>query len=68
MIGIISHGSLALVGPDDGDHLAFADWLADNVGDEALFWGDALVVEPRYLDGIVGELEADGFQVVQGAV
>lgn len=65
MIGVINHGSVALVGPDDEDQLLFAEWLIDNVGDEALFWGDALVVEPRYVSDLVAGLTEAGF-VVEG--
>jgi hypothetical protein len=63
MITFADHGSLVLVAPDDDDHLSFADWLADNIGPDALFWGDALVVEPRYVAALIEGLEAVGFEV-----
>jgi hypothetical protein len=64
MINVCNNGSLVLVEPDEGDHLAFADWLIDNVGDDALFWGDALVVEPRFVQDLIDGLESDGFEVM----
>lgn len=63
MIGIVNHGSIVLVGPTAEDHLPFADWLSENVGDEVTFWGDSLVVEPRYVDSIIAGLEEAGFEV-----
>lgn len=63
MISVCNHGSLVLVEPDERDHLAFADWLIDNVGDDVTFWGNALVVEPRYAQDLIDGLELDGFEV-----
>ena len=44
------HGSIALVKPLDDDA---RQWLLDNVSDDAQWWAGALVVEPRYLDGLL---------------
>jgi len=29
------------------------DWIAEHIGDDALMWGDATVIEGRYLADIV---------------
>jgi hypothetical protein len=63
MIALANHGSLILVTPDDADYLPFADWLADHVGEDALFYGDALAVEPRFVAALVDGLVAAGFAV-----
>jgi hypothetical protein len=63
MLTLVNHGSLVLIGPDDADHLPFADWLADHVEDDARFWGDALVVEPRSVATLVDGLIEAGFTV-----
>lgn len=63
MLSITNHGSLVLIGADAADRDAFADWISEHVGGEAQFFGDALVVEPRYVADLVDGLEEDGFRV-----
>lgn len=67
-IAVENHGSLLLVEPLTE---AAADWIEQNVQDEAQFWGHKLVVEPRYLHdllygirdaGLLIEGEPDGFE------
>lgn len=60
-LDITDHGTIALVRP----MTAYArEWLVENVSqDEAHhWWGDSLVVEPRYLgpllEGFLGDLPA----------
>lgn len=55
------HGSIVLVAPrsDRASH-----WIAENVQEDAQFWGGALVVEPRYLEHLVKGMRADGLVVL----
>jgi len=55
------HGSLALITPLT--ELATI-WVQDNLEHEdALYWCDALVVEPRYLGPIVAGMADDGLVI-----
>jgi hypothetical protein len=40
-----------------------SDWVADNVQPDAQFFGDALVVEPRYARELASGMLADGLEV-----
>jgi hypothetical protein len=55
-----NHGSIFLVRPQN---TAAADWLADNVQADAQYFGTALAVEHRYIQPLVEELLAIGFEV-----
>lgn len=55
-----NHGSLYLVTPQHEDA---REHLADNVADEALWHGKALVVEPRYAFGLAEALHENGYTV-----
>ena len=44
------HGSICLVEPISD---AAKDWIAENVDPNAQWFGNALVVEPRYVDDLV---------------
>lgn len=52
------HGSLVLVEPQHKAAAAYLRWHTDG-----LWHGKALAVEPRYLDGLLDGLRADGFHV-----
>jgi hypothetical protein len=58
MFNIENHGSIVLVRPLTEDVTA---WLNENVDDEAQWFGDALVVEPRYVGPLVEGLIEQGF-------
>lgn len=58
MFYIENHGSIVLVRPLTADVDA---WLHENTSEEAQWFGHALVVEPRYLEGLVEGLVAEGF-------
>ena len=45
---VVSHGSIVLVTPKHG--LA-REWLEENT--EGQWWGGGLVVEPRYIEGLL---------------
>ncbi len=45
-----NHGSICLVYADDDE---CTQWLLENVNGDAQHWCEALVVEPRYLGGLV---------------
>jgi len=54
-----NHGSIALLRPLSG---ACEDWIEQHVGgNETQYFGNAVVVEPRYLLPILVALEAEGF-------
>lgn len=56
-----NHGSIMLVRPVTGDA---RDWLEIHVtGDEHQYFGDALVVEPRYILNLVEGIRGDGLTV-----
>ena len=57
MFTIENHGSLVLVRPLTA---ACQEWLEENT--DGQWFGNALVVEPRYVHDLVGGLWADGFQ------
>lgn len=40
-----------------------ADWLLDHTADDAMFMGDALAVEPRFVEAIVVGAQEDGLVV-----
>lgn len=42
---------------------AARDWIADHVDDEAQYWGDALVVEPRYVEALATGMAEAGLTV-----
>ena len=53
-------GSLFLFSPIS---IAAQEWIAAHVGGEALWWGSALVVEPRYARDLSLDMMADGLRV-----
>jgi len=59
------HGSICLVRPQND---VASDWLAEEsrsayeAGSEWQFFGNALAVEPRYLDNVLGLLNAEGWR------
>jgi hypothetical protein len=59
----VNHGSIVLVRPDRSDREAFAGWCSEYLDPEAQFFGNALVVEPRYAANIVEALVGAGFEV-----
>jgi hypothetical protein len=58
MFDIDNHGSIALIRPLTAD---VRDWLQENTGEEAQWFGGALVVEPRYLEPLVAALIEEGY-------
>lgn len=54
---ILDEGSIILLRPENDDA---QQWIDDHIGDEALSFGTAIVVEPRYIANIVSGIEADG--------
>lgn len=53
-----NHGSICLLRPLNDE---FREHIRDNVGDEAQFIGDALAVEPRYVQPLIEQLADNGF-------
>lgn len=58
MFDIENHGSICLIRPMTPD---VDEWLRANVDPEAQWFGNALVVEPRYVGDLVEGLVAEGF-------
>jgi len=42
---------------------AGTDWLAENIGDDAMYLGTGLVIEHRYVSDIVEGIQNDGLTV-----
>jgi len=57
MFTVEAHGTIVLVRPLTSD---VRDWLEQNTREDALWFGGALVVEPRYVDELVGGMIAEG--------
>jgi hypothetical protein len=57
---IENHGSLVGVRPLT---LACQSWLNDNVGEDAQYFGGALMVEPRFLEALVDGMSAANLSV-----
>ena len=60
----VSEGTITLITPLTAEARS---WLRDRVDSEATYWGQALVVEPRYAEPILEGIVADGYEIV-GAV
>lgn len=52
-----NHGSLFLVRPLND---AAREWLQRTAPEDAQFMGEAMAVEPRYVQGVTDAIEADG--------
>jgi len=57
-----NHGSIYLLKPLSD---SARDWLRNTAPDEAQFWSDALVIEPRYVRGVIEAFEEAGGDVVR---
>jgi hypothetical protein len=40
-------------------------WLDDNIGEDAIYFGQGLAVERRFASQILDGIQADGFEVAQ---
>lgn len=59
-INVENHGSIFLFRPATD---AGREWIDEMVGSEATFFGDALVVEPRYARDLAQGMLDDGLTV-----
>ena len=59
-VRIENHGSIFLFDPQNA---AAENHLRENVSEGALWFGGALVVEPRYVGDLATALQAEGFQL-----
>ena len=61
---MIVHGqsgdTVFLLEPEDDTE---REWLDFNIGDDAMTWGDRIVVEHRYINDILAGLQGDGHTV-----
>ena len=65
-LALVHHLSLVLFEPvDDASYAALCALLDEQCGEgqEPLFFGRSLVVEPRYAEAVASQLRADGFEV-----
>jgi hypothetical protein len=53
-------GTLWLVKPLSA---AGKNWLDENIQDEALVWGDAIVIEHGFIQSVIEGIVADGLEV-----
>jgi len=58
-----NHGSVFLLRPVTP---AASDWISEHIPDDAQFFGDAIVVEHRYIWAILAGLQEDGLVVTRG--
>jgi hypothetical protein len=58
-----NHGSVFLLRPNSP---AASDWIQQHLPDDRLTFGDAVVVEPRYVWSILSGLQEDGLVVTRG--
>jgi hypothetical protein len=58
MFYIENHGTIVLVRPLTDD---VKTWLEENVEEAAMWYGGALVVEPRYVEALLEGLTQEGF-------
>lgn len=59
-VTVENHGSIYLVTPhsDQG-----REWIEGHVSEDALWYSSGLVVEPRYVEDLIGGMEGDGLIV-----
>ena len=57
---LANHGSICLLTPRTP---AAEEWAAKHLPEDAMTWGHAVVVEPRYVEGIVVGIGRDGLTV-----
>ena len=62
-IHVANHGSVVLLTPLSP---AARDWFADHLPTDAMHFGAATVVEPRYVQDILDGAEADGLSITAG--
>ena len=53
-------GSIVLLLPNSD---AAREWLADNIADDAMYFGRSLVIEHRYADDVLAGIVADGLEI-----
>lgn len=58
---IENHGSVFVVYPQNADA---KENIRENAGLESMYWGDGLVVEPRYVWDLVQVLNNEGWRVI----
>jgi hypothetical protein len=58
-----NHGSLVLLVPQGIEAQAWAD---AHLPEDVMHWGDALVIEPRYIRDILDRVAADGLTYAWG--
>lgn len=55
------HGSIVILFPNTAAGQA---WIDEHIAEDALRWGDGVVIEPRYAAAIMSGASDDGLQVV----
>ena len=59
-VRVIDHGSITIFLPTSD---AGREWVAENIGSDAMRWAGGVVVEPRYIGAIVDGAINDGLEV-----
>lgn len=57
---LVDQGSIVLLQPLT---VKAMEWIAETKPEDAQMWGTALVIEPRYVDGVVEAAQMAGFDV-----
>ncbi len=61
-VTVLDHGSIVMLQPNSPEAI---DWLEENIGEDngyQPYWPTA-VVEPRYVDAVIGGMQSDGLIV-----
>lgn len=58
MFSVEDHGTIVLIRPHTADT---REWLEEHTDETALWFGSALVVEPRYVEALVHGLVEEGY-------
>lgn len=57
---VSNHGSIFLLTATSN---AGEEWIGDHIPDDAQTWGESIVIEHRYISGVVNGAIADGLEV-----
>lgn len=59
-VTVVDHGSIIIFLPTSD---AGREWIAENIGSDAMRWAGGVVVDPRYIGAIVDGAVNDGLDV-----
>jgi hypothetical protein len=59
-LAVHNHGSIFLLQPTS---VAGSEWIDQHIPEDAMTWGDSIVVEHRYIEDIVIGAQYDGLEI-----